>query len=122
MSKTPEDDPWNEPPNSRRNRLTAAFVASLVALVMEVPTREILARSRTNAAAARARQTAIYLVHIVLGWPLRQAAALYGRDRTTAGHAVQIIEDLRDDAAFDARLSSMEACLRQIADPSGAAT
>ena len=101
----------------RRDRMTAAFVASLVAMVMDVPEREILARRRTNALAVRARQTAIYLVHIVLGWPLRRAAAAFGRDRTTGSHAVQMIEDLRDDATFDARLTNMEACLRQVAEP-----
>jgi hypothetical protein len=30
---------------------------------------------------------------------------------------VQLIEDLRDDAVFDARLSTMEACLRQAVEP-----
>lgn len=105
----------------RRDRMTVAFVASLVAMVMDVPQREILARRRTSALAVRARQTAIYLVHIVLGWPLRRAAAAFGRDRTTGSHAVQMIEDLRDDAAFDARLSNMEACLRQAVDPEEAA-
>jgi chromosomal replication initiation ATPase DnaA len=105
----------------RRDRLTVAFVTSLVAMVMDVPERELLARRRTNAVAARARQTAIYLVHIVLGWPLRRAAAAFGRDRTTGSHAVQLIEDLRDDASFDARLSSMEACLRQVVDPGATA-
>ena len=105
----------------RRDRLTVAFVASLVAMVMDVPEREILARRRTNALAVRARQTAIYLVHIVLGWPLRRAAGAFGRDRSTGSHAVQQIEDLRDDATFDARLSTMEACLRQVVEPEAAA-
>lgn len=101
----------------RRDRLTVAFVASLVAMITDVPVSEILARRRTNSTAARARQTAIYLVHIVLGWPLRRAADAFGRDRTTASHAVQQIEDLRDDASFDARLSAMEACLLQVIKP-----
>ncbi len=101
----------------RRDRLTVAFVASLVALVTDVPVSEILARRRTTAAAVRARQTAIYLVHTALGWPLRRAADAFGRDRTTAGHAVQQIEDLRDDASFDTRLSIMEACLLQVIEP-----
>lgn len=117
MNRLFEDPSREEASAFRRDRLTVAFVASLVAMVMDVPDREILTRRRTNVMAARARQTAIYLVHIVLGWPLRRAAAAFGRDRTTGSHAVQLIEDLRDDASFDARLSSMEACLRQVLEP-----
>jgi chromosomal replication initiation ATPase DnaA len=103
----------------RRERLTVGFVTNLVAMTMDVPPREIQARRRTSVVAARARQTAIYLVHCGLGWPLARAAAAFGRDRTTASHAVQLIEDLRDDAAFDARLSVMESCVRQAAGGEG---
>lgn len=121
MSQQFEDASWEEANTFRRDRLTVAFVTSLVAMVMDVSERELLSRRRTNAIASRARQTAIYLVHIVLGWPLRRAAAAFGRDRTTGSHAVQLIEDLRDDASFDARLTNMEACLRQVIEPGGAA-
>lgn len=121
MNRHFEDASVEEANIFRRDRLTVAFVASLVAMVMDVPEREILARRRTNVPAVRARQTAIYLVHIVLGWPLRRAAAAFGRDRTTGSHAVQQIEDLRDDATFDARLSNMEACLRHAIEPEAAA-
>ncbi len=121
MDRLFDDASREEVDRFRRDRLTVAFVASLVAMVMDVPERELLSRRRTNALAARARQTAIYLVHVALGWPLRRAAGAFGRDRTTGSHAVQLIEDLRDDAAFDARLSTMEACLRQVVEPRGAA-
>jgi len=121
MNRQFEDASAEEANIFRRDRMTVAFVASLVAMVMDVPEREILARHRTSAPAVRARQIAIYLVHLVLGWPLRRAAAAFGRDRTTGGHAVQMIEDLRDDATFDARLSNMEACLRHVAEPGVAA-
>lgn len=116
MSLQIEDRGFAEARDFRRERLMVAFVTSLVAMMMDVPPREIEARRRTTAAAARARQTAIYLIHIVLGWPMWRAAAAFGRDRTTASHAVQLIEDLREDARFDARLSSMEACVRQAAE------
>ena len=121
MNRHFEDVSREEANTFRRDCLTVAFVASLVAMVMDVSERELLSRRRTNATVARARQTAIYLVHIVLGWPLRRAAAAFGRDRTTGSHAVQLIEDLRDDAHFDARLSTMETCLRQAVQPGAVA-
>ncbi len=111
-----DDDPWG-PQRDRRDRMTTIFVTSLVALVMDIPVREIAARHRTNSAASRARQVAIYLVHIVLGWQLWRTAQAFGRDRSTASHAVHTIEDLRDDPAFDATISAMEACVLQAVRP-----
>lgn len=120
MSLQTDDRAFDDVRNFRRERLMISFVTSLVAVTMDVSPREIEARRRTTAVASRARQTAIYLIHCGLGWPLWRAAAAFGRDRTTASHAVQLIEDLRDDAAFDARLTAMEACVRQAAQGAGA--
>ncbi len=116
MSLQIEEGGFSEARNFRRERLMVGYVTSLVAMIMDVPPREIEARRRTSAVASRARHTAIYLIHVVLGWPMWRAAAAFGRDRTTASHAVQLIEDLREDAAFDARLSAMEACVRQASE------
>lgn len=121
MPVPPDDDLWGSPADSRRDRLTTAFVTSLVALVMDIPAREIATRSRTSSAAARARHITIYLVHVVLGWQMWRVAAAFSRDRSTASHAVQIIEDLREDPVFDARLSAMEACVQQAVGPGGLA-
>ena len=45
-----------------------------------------------------------------------KAAALCGRDRTTAAHACRVIEDRRDDPRFDAKLIALEAMLMVIPD------
>lgn len=108
---------FGELPDPRRDRLAAAFVTSLVAMTTGVPAGQIAAASRASASAARARQIAMYLTHVGFSWPLARVAAAFGRDRTTASHACHRVEDLRDDAAFDARLSAMEACLREAPQP-----
>lgn len=113
MSVQTEEDLWGRPPDFRRDRLAAAFVTSLVGLTMDIPAQDIASRRRTTVAASRGRQMAIYLAHVVLAWPLWRVAAAFGRDRSTASHAVHVIEDLRDDAAFDTLLSELEACIRQ---------
>lgn len=107
------DDYWEAMPDPRRDRLAAAFITSLVAMATGVPAREIAAPTRARAPAARARQIAMYLAHVGYAWPMARVAAAFGRDRTTASHACHRIEDLRDDPAFDAHLTSLEACLRQ---------
>ncbi len=107
------EDIWAISPDPRRDRLTVSFVTHLVSLATGVPATEINAAKRVSQTAVRARQLAIYLTHITFHWPLNRVAYAFGRDRTTCGHACRRIEDLRDDAAFDRRLSELEACLRQ---------
>lgn len=111
------EDAWDQIPDPRRDRLAAAFVTSLVALATGVPAREIAAPTRARPRAARARQIAMYLAHVGYAWPMARVALAFGRDRTTASHACHRIEDLRDDAAFDERLTALEACLRQAPEP-----
>ncbi|PIB93370.1 helix-turn-helix domain-containing protein [Caulobacter sp. FWC2] len=107
------EDIWAITPDPRRDRLTVGFVTHLVSLATGVPAAEISAPRRATHAAVRARQLAIYLTHITFHWPLSRVAFAFGRDRTTCGHACRKIEDMREDATFDRRLSDLEACLRQ---------
>jgi chromosomal replication initiation ATPase DnaA len=79
-----------------------------VADVFDLPAGELSGPTRGCAKVALARQTAMYLARVCLGLTLSEAAALYGRDRTTAAHACRVIEDLRDDSQFDARLTAIE--------------
>jgi len=117
MSAVLYEDVWDAVPDPRRDRLAAAFVTSLVAMETGVPAREIAAPTRARAPAALARQMAMYLAHVSYAWPMSRVATAFGRDRTTASHACHKIEDMRDDAAFDARISAMEACLREAPEP-----
>src|SRR5690349_16153507 len=113
MSAPEYEDIWAAAPDPRRDRAAAAFVTSLVSMATGVPMREIAGPTRATAKAARARQMAMYLAHVGYAWPMARVAVAFNRDRTTASHAVHRIEDLRDDARFDAQITAMEACLRE---------
>ena len=89
----------------------AAFITQLVALATGVGAREIAAGSRCTAEVSRARQVAMYLAHTVCSWPLARVGSAFGRDRSTAAHACQRVEDMREDAAFDALVSACETCV-----------
>lgn len=113
-------------PNARRNsetdesaadRSRAAFVMDLVALATGVPAAQIHCATRNHARAARARQIAMYLSYVTYSWSLVRIGRAFGRDRTTAGYACRLIEDLRDERGFDARLERLEDCLRTAPDP-----
>jgi chromosomal replication initiation ATPase DnaA len=110
------EDIWAITPDPRRDRLAAAFVTHTVALATGVSPAAIASHGRTSKAAARARQIAIYLAHVNFNWPLIRVAFAFNRDRTTCGHACHRIEDMREDAAFDARMAVLEACVKQAPD------
>ena len=107
------EDLWAISPDPRRDKLTAAFITHAVALATGVAPKDIASTGRTSKAAARARQIAIYLAHVNFNWPLIRVAFAFNRDRSTCGYACTRIEDMRENAAFDARMIVLEACIKQ---------
>ncbi|KKB10222.1 hypothetical protein VE26_02995 [Devosia chinhatensis] len=87
------------------------MAAALVADETKVSKVLIFSQNRCRAKAARARQLAMYLAHVVLGQSLTSVGQAFGRDRTTVSYACALIEDLRDDPAFDADVSRLEQLL-----------
>ncbi len=104
-------------PLAQHDRTRAVFVMDLVALATGVPSPQIRCETRSHARAARARQIAMYLAYIAFQWPLVRVGQAFGRDRTTAGYACRLVEELRDDRQFDAKLERLEACLKNAPDP-----
>ena len=102
---------------SPEDRERAVFVMELVALATGVSAAQSACETRNYARAARARQIAMYLTYIAWQWPLARVGRAFGRDRTTAGYACRLIEDLRDNEAFDAKLERLEACLHSAPPP-----
>ena len=64
-----------------------------------------LDRRRT---ACHVRQISMYVCHVVLGITMRDIGLAFGRDRTTVSHACGVVEDRRDDPAFDDFIASLE--------------
>jgi len=100
-----------------RERASFARVIRVVAKAYRIPISLIINDSRCRANAAHARQVAMYLAHVVLGQSLTHVGAVFGRDRTTVSYACAQIEDLRDDAHFDAELCRLEAQIEGRAVP-----
>ena len=59
----------------------------------------------------------MYLAHVVCELSLTEVGQLFARDRTTVAHACSLIEDRRDDKAFDRALDLLEGVLRLLAQP-----
>jgi chromosomal replication initiation ATPase DnaA len=94
-----------------RDRAGILPVLSVVCSARRVSVDQLLLPNRASASVARARQIAMYLTHVALGRNFTQIARLFGRDRTTAAYACQIIEDLRDDSSFDLQMHCLEVAL-----------
>ena len=73
---------------------------------------DLRAPGRGDRGAALARQVAMYLSHVVFAMPAAVVARAFGRERSTASHAVRRIEALRDDPALDRTLCRLEGMLR----------
>jgi chromosomal replication initiation ATPase DnaA len=50
----------------------------------------------------------MYVCHVVLQVSLTDIGYAFGRDRTTVSHACNVVEDRRDDPAFDDFIASVE--------------
>jgi hypothetical protein len=104
---------WDTQCRSRPGPRTAQRLCDLIVLMaaaaFAVPVGELIAPTRRTPVTAFARQSAMYLAHVTLGLTYSEVGRAFGRDRTTAAYACQLIEERRDDPAIDAVLGSLEA-------------
>ena len=96
--------------------LLCAIAARLAANHYEVALADIAARTRRSRRATRARHVAMYLAHVVFGVNLAAIGIVFGRSRRSAARACGLVEDARDDPAFDAALAGLEISARILLD------
>lgn len=96
---------WNQAADATLRLTARAFC---------VPRSCLEAKTRSERHIAYARQVAMYLMHVTFGGTYQETGAVLGRERTTVAYACSLIEDDRDDAAFDAKLSELEECLKRL--------
>lgn len=99
-----------------RSKPCCQLAVAVAAADAGVSVEALLSHSRSTAPVALARQLAMYLAHVGLGLPQAMVAMAFGRDRSTVAHACRRIEELRDAAPFDQKVSRLEACLRWAAE------
>ena len=91
-----------------------AFAANLPAREFSLAVSALDCATRGAPDAALARQAAMYLAHVVFALSFAAVGRIFGRDRTTVAHACSVIENLRDDPRFDARMTALENICRTI--------
>lgn len=92
-----------------------AYLAQMaVCEAFDIHLAALFAEGRGRRPVSFARQTAMYLCRLVFAMRLCEIALCFGRDRTTVAHAIDHIEEAREDIVFDAKLRLLEAVLRDI--------
>lgn len=94
-----------------RARALCERAAGAVSVMLQVPLRDILGKTR-SARASRARQVAIYAANVFYGVGMTACARAFGRDRSTVSYSCRRVEDERDDPEFDRRLDALESLIR----------
>ena len=100
--------------SASRRDIGCSLCRRLVSVSFAVPLEELEARTRCQADVAFARQIAMYLAHTTLRLLMTEVGLGFGRDRTTVAHACAVVEDRRDDKAFDALMIQLEDLLGQM--------
>ncbi|AMJ59048.1 helix-turn-helix domain-containing protein [Bosea sp. PAMC 26642] len=89
----------------------ARLAEAAVSTMARVPAARLRGTFRGRRTVALARQTAMYLAHVVFGLSYTRVGICFGRDRTTVRHACALIEDRRDDPSLELALAALEAGL-----------
>lgn len=95
------------------------IVEAAVSVIFSIDMAGLRSGSRGRAQVAQARQVAMYLVHCAFGLSHTEVGRIFKRDRTTVAYACNIVEDRRDDQAFDRTLANLEEIVRRLAIISG---
>jgi hypothetical protein len=93
------------------SRHIGRLVEYSISTVFGVSPYEIRSKHRRRENVAFARQVAMYLAHTSGGISLSEVGRIFARDRTTVAHACAVVEDMRDDPAFDRCLAFLEIAL-----------
>jgi len=102
-----EDDPPAERPLTPERRLLCMIVRQLTEELLRATGLEH-DQDPGRRATSHVRQVAMYVCHVAYSMPMGEVAQAFGRDRSTVGHACRMVEDRRDDRAYDTFVSIVE--------------
>ena len=106
-----------EEDGDRMDRAHARLAMAVAGFAVGVAPRALAEEGRGATAVTFGRQVAMYLCHVVFEMSLARVAAAFARDRSTAGHACHVVEERRDDPAFDGWIGALECALQETPQP-----
>ena len=92
----------------RKPKPTCLIVFQLVSEMVFLFGDRVMVRRDRRRLAAHSRQIAMYVCHVALSISVDDIATSFGRERSTVAHACHLVEDRRDNPAFDDFVSAVE--------------
>lgn len=86
----------------------AQLIIAAVTLEFGTPILDINSRNRGANELCLARQVSMYLMNVIFGVSLTRIGRVFNRDRSTASHACNVIEDYREDPLLDKKIARLE--------------
>jgi len=86
----------------------AQLIVAAVTLEFGTPHLDLASRKRGGSELCLARQISMYLMNVIYGISLTRIGRVFNRDRSTASHACNVIEDYREDPLLDEKIEKLE--------------
>lgn len=93
--------------------MSCRFVQMLADEMVALAGDRIQLRRDCRRTRCHTRQIAMYVCHVALQIPQSDVGAAFGKDRSTVGYACSVVEDRRDNRAFDDFVSALERITRE---------
>ena len=93
------------------DHMRAQLIIAAVSLEFGTPHFDLNAKTRGANDVCLARQLSMYLMNIIFGVSLTRIGHVFNRDRSTASHACNVIEDYREDPLLDEKIVRLETFL-----------
>ena len=101
-------------------RIVCQTVRQLVSEMVALASDRVPLRTDRRRTGCHVRQIAMYVCHVALRLSMTDIGLAFGRDRTTVAYNCGVVEDRRDDAAFDDFVATIERIVTSVFSPAGA--
>ena len=105
---------------NKKDPQRAQLIVAAVTLEFGTPYMDVRSKTRGASDICFARQISMYLMNVIYGVSLTRIGRAFNRDRSTASHACNVIEDYREDPLLDQKISRLEKFLYASTQLSGA--
>ena len=93
---------------NKKDPQRAQLIVAAVTLEFGTPYMDVRSKTRGASEICFARQISMYLMNVIYGVSLTRIGRAFNRDRSTASHACNLIEDYREDPLLDQKISRLE--------------
>nr|WP_281435459.1 helix-turn-helix domain-containing protein [Sinorhizobium sp. BG8] len=99
--------------------MACRIVRQLIVEMVQLSGERVLRRRDSRRATCHIRQIAMYVCHVILQISLSDIGLAFGKDRTTVGHACNVVEDRRDHQDYDEFVAAAERIVLSVLTPAG---